>query len=141
MPLDINALRAIANQNPDKLVYVHGQSLKTTRNVAHHGAHTYQAATNAFLKACTDHYGSRMGEAIVKFLLADIEGGGFATVKIVLPKAWDSLMKERGYAPLATFRLKTDMTPDTPPVARRHRPPQGGTGPFGDRRGKSRLPR
>ena len=75
MPLDINAFRSIANQNPDKLVYVHGQSLKTTRNQERHGAHTYRAATNAFLKACTDHYGSRMGEAIVKFLLADIEGG------------------------------------------------------------------
>ena len=75
MPLDINAFRSIANQTPDKLVYVHGQSLKTTRNQERHGAHTYQAATNAFLKACTDHYGSRMGDAIVKFLQADIEGG------------------------------------------------------------------
>jgi hypothetical protein len=34
-----------------------------------------------------------------------IPGGGFATVKIQLPKAWDALMAERGYEPLANFRL------------------------------------
>jgi hypothetical protein len=34
-----------------------------------------------------------------------VPGGGFATVRIVLPKAWDALMAERGYAPLADFRL------------------------------------
>ena len=34
-----------------------------------------------------------------------VPGGGCATVRIVLPKAWDALMAERGYAPLADFRL------------------------------------
>ena len=34
-----------------------------------------------------------------------IPGGGFATIKIQLPKAWDALMAERGYEPLANFRL------------------------------------
>ena len=34
-----------------------------------------------------------------------VPGGGFATVKIRLPAAWDALMAERGYAPLSTFRL------------------------------------
>jgi len=34
-----------------------------------------------------------------------IPGGGFATIKIQLPKAWDALMAERGYEPLAKFRL------------------------------------
>ena len=68
MPLDINAFRSIANQNPDKFVYAQGETLKVSRSETRHGAHTYRAATNAFLKACTDHYGSRMGEAIVKFL-------------------------------------------------------------------------
>ena len=34
-----------------------------------------------------------------------IPGGGFATIKIQLPKAWDVLMAERGYEPLAKFRL------------------------------------
>jgi hypothetical protein len=63
-----------------------------------------------------------------------IPGGGFATVKIVLPKAWDSLMAERGYEPLAKFRLTTDMTPDTPRP--RVRPPThaGARGDFGARR-------
>ena len=34
-----------------------------------------------------------------------VPGGGFATIKIALPKAWDALMAERGYKPLAEFRL------------------------------------
>ncbi len=41
-----------------------------------------------------------------------VPGGGFATVKIALPKAWDALMAERGYKPLAEFRLATDLKPD-----------------------------
>ena len=49
-----------------------------------------------------------------------LPGGGSATVKIVLPKAWDRLMAERGYAPLASFRLKSDLKPDAPrPKVRR----------------------
>ena len=35
-----------------------------------------------------------------------VPGGGFATIKITLPKAWDALMSERGYKPLADFRLR-----------------------------------
>ena len=35
-----------------------------------------------------------------------IPGGGFATIKLQLPKAWDALMVKRGYEPLAKFRLK-----------------------------------
>ena len=60
-----------------------------------------------------------------------VPGGGFATVKIVLPKAWDSLMAARGYKPLADFRLTTDLKPDTP-TARPRRPPTH-TGDRGDR--------
>ncbi len=33
-----------------------------------------------------------------------IPGGGFATVKIKLPAAWDSLMAERGYRPLSDIQ-------------------------------------
>ena len=50
-----------------------------------------------------------------------VPGGGFATVKIILPKAWDSLMAERGYKPLADFRLATDLKPDTPQATRQNR--------------------
>ena len=32
-------------------------------------------------------------------------GGGSTTVKIELPANWDKLMSERGYKPLADFRL------------------------------------
>lgn len=51
-----------------------------------------------------------------------VPGGGFATIKIELPKAWDALMAERGYKPLADFRLKTDLKPDAPPPETRSRP-------------------
>ena len=37
-----------------------------------------------------------------------VPGGGFATVKIQLPAAWDALMAERGYKQLADFRLRAD---------------------------------
>lgn len=43
-----------------------------------------------------------------------LPGGGSVTVKIVLPAQWDALMAERGYAPLETFRIESDMKPDIP---------------------------
>ena len=62
MSIDINAFRSIANQSPDKFVYAQGDTLKASHS-------------DAFLKACVDHYGSQMGSAIVRFLQDDIEGG------------------------------------------------------------------
>lgn len=63
-----------------------------------------------------------------------VPGGGFATIKIELPKAWDSLMAERGYKPLADFRLTTDLKPDTPQTTRqnRSRPTARGEGRSGN---------
>ena len=43
-----------------------------------------------------------------------LPGGGSATVKIVLPAAWDKLMAERGYEPLKNFNLASDLKPDAP---------------------------
>mgnify|MGYP003308357832 CR=1 FL=1 len=43
-----------------------------------------------------------------------LPGGGWATVKIELPKNWDTLMSARGYAPLSTFTLTSDLKPDIP---------------------------
>ena len=43
-----------------------------------------------------------------------LPGGGSATVKISLPAKWDALMAEKGYRPLAEFRLESDMKPDVP---------------------------
>ena len=43
-----------------------------------------------------------------------LPGGGSATVKLVLPAAWDKLMEEKGYKPLKEFELKSDMRPDIP---------------------------
>jgi len=68
MPLDINAFRSIANQSSDKFVYVQGNSLKTTKNEARHGAHTYKAATDAFLAAYRQHYGEALGDALKRHL-------------------------------------------------------------------------
>ena len=65
-----------------------------------------------------------------------VPGGGFATIKIVLPKAWDSLMAERGYKPLADFRLATDLKPDTPVPTYRNRPqPMARGGAWAGQRG------
>ncbi|MBP1589522.1 MAG: hypothetical protein ILO10_04935 [Kiritimatiellae bacterium] len=43
-----------------------------------------------------------------------VPGGGFATIKLNLPAGWDALMAERGYAPLSTFYLSSDLVPETP---------------------------
>ena len=60
-----------------------------------------------------------------------LPGGGSATIKIVLPAAWDTLMAERGYAPLDSFRLTSDLKPDSPrPKVRGYTRP----GARGDRR-------
>ena len=57
-----------------------------------------------------------------------VPGGGFATIKIMLPKSWDTLMAERGYKPLADFRLTTVLKPDAPPATPRTRPRAMGRG-------------
>ena len=51
-----------------------------------------------------------------------LPGGGFATVKIELPKDWDALMAKKGYKPLKSYYLKTDIKPTQPhPNASRYR--------------------
>jgi len=51
-----------------------------------------------------------------------VPGGGFATVKIELPKNWDALMAAAGYRPLAEFRLSSDLKPlDKPQQYRNYR--------------------
>lgn len=40
-------------------------------------------------------------------------GGGYASVKIELPKKWNALMEELGYEPLESFNLKAVSTRDT----------------------------
>ena len=37
-----------------------------------------------------------------------------SSVKIRLPAKWDALMFERGYEPLAKFKLACDLAPDAP---------------------------
>ena len=78
-----------------------------------------------------------------------ILGAYLPFVKIELPKNWDNLMTARGYAPLSTFTLTSDLQPDTPkprvrpyatPGIRGDRP-QRGTRPFrrdGTREGSRR---
>ena len=70
-----------------------------------------------------------------------VPGGGFAIIKIVLPKAWDSLMAERGYKPIAEFTLMSDLKPDTPTPRTRRRPTHAGARgdrPYGQRLYKRR---
>ena len=44
-----------------------------------------------------------------------VPGGGFVSVKIELPKNWDTLMKEAGYQPLRSYYLQSDLTPASRP--------------------------
>lgn len=41
-----------------------------------------------------------------------VPGGASAIVRIELPKNWNMLMAEKGYAPLETFKLASDLKPD-----------------------------
>jgi len=51
-----------------------------------------------------------------------VPGGGFATVKIELPKNWDALASAAGYRPLAEFRLSSGLKPlDRPQQYRNYR--------------------
>ena len=54
-----------------------------------------------------------------------VPGGGFATIKIDLPKAWNRLMAERGYEPLETFFLSSELQPDAPRREGHMRPSSG----------------
>ena len=52
-----------------------------------------------------------------------VPGGGFASVKIELPKKWDELMEQAGYRPLKEFFLESDLAPaDAPRQFRNYRP-------------------
>ena len=67
-----------------------------------------------------------------------VPGGGFATVKIELPKNWDALMAAAGYKPLSEFKLTSDLKPlDKPQQYRNYRrdrrTPEAGDGQNGDR--------
>lgn len=63
-----------------------------------------------------------------------LPGGGSATVKINLPRAWDELMARRGYEPLKSFRLKTTLPPDAPRARVRGYAHPGVRGDRGNRR-------
>ena len=73
-----------------------------------------------------------------------VPGGASACVKIVLPKNWDKLMAEKGYAPLETFKIASDLKPDVPkPRVRGYdrsgvRADRGGS--RGPRRPRRRIP-
>lgn len=82
MPLDISAFRSIASQSPDKFVYAQNQTLKASRSATKHGAPSY-AAADAFIKACSDHYGKRMADAIKKYLASDGNEGKPLTARKV----------------------------------------------------------
>ena len=52
-----------------------------------------------------------------------VPGGGFASVKIELPKNWDKLMEAAGYQPLKNFYLESELTPAARPQQfRNYRP-------------------
>jgi len=63
-----------------------------------------------------------------------LPGGGSATMKIILPKAWDELMTKRGYKPLKDFYLNSEMKPDAPHRQQRGYSKPGARGDFEKRR-------
>lgn len=68
-----------------------------------------------------------------------VPGGGFASVKIELPKNWDDLMEKAGYPPLATFYLQSDLAPATSAQQFKNYRPRGNGGKvnrYRERRGK-----
>ena len=61
-----------------------------------------------------------------------VPGGGFATIKIALPKAWDALMAERGYSVPRSFA--------SPPALARRRPRRLRPGRFWSRQFSPQTP-
>jgi len=43
-----------------------------------------------------------------------VPGGGFATVRIDLPRHWNKLIERKGYAPLSSFYLESSLQPRQP---------------------------
>lgn len=69
-----------------------------------------------------------------------LPGGGFATVPIELPKNWNQLMEKKGYAPLSSCYLTSELTPGSPhPNATRYRRPNGGAAEQDDERHPSAV--
>ena len=63
MPIDINAFRAISSKaNGTDLLYVHGDSLKSTKAQGSRDIMAFKAATQAFLDAYKAHYGAALGQ-------------------------------------------------------------------------------
>ena len=75
-----------------------------------------------------DEFQRRLKEFKVDAIIAGNGGCGLCT-----PKDWNRLMAERGYAPLESFKLKSDLKPDVPrPKVRGYARP-GVRGDYGGR--------
>ena len=83
MSLDISAFRSIAAQNPDKLVYVSGEKLKSAKTQGSRGPEVFKAAVDAFIKAYTDHYGAKLGNMSRKSLQEYADGSKPLTASVV----------------------------------------------------------
>ena len=83
MPLDISAFRSIATQSPDKLVYVSGEKVKTTKTQGTRGPESFKAAVDAFIKAYGDHYGAKLGNMSRQSLQEFADGTKPLTASVV----------------------------------------------------------
>lgn len=64
-----------------------------------------------------------------------VPGGGFASIKIELPKNWDKLMEKAGYQPLKNYFLKSSLRPlSQPQQFKNYRQRRGNSGNSGKSR-------
>ncbi len=83
MPIDISAFRSIATQSPNRLVYVSGEKVKTTKTQGTRGPESFKAAVDAFIKAYGDHYGAKLGNMSRQSLQEYADGTKPLTASVV----------------------------------------------------------
>lgn len=118
MPLDIQAFRSIAAQNPDKLVFVQGESLKTASRAAQGTPEAFKAATEAFIRAYGEHYGAKLGNMSRQSLQEYADGSKPLTASVVSQmlayadgKAGDKRMVQVGDAKIDIAKVGTEKIP------------------------------
>ena len=84
MPLDFDAFRSMtANLDGGKLIYLQGDQLKSTGSASASKQTAFAAATDAFLRAYTRHYGAAIGDAARRFLEQDDNAGKPLSASVV----------------------------------------------------------
>ena len=107
MALDISAFRSIAAQNPDRLVYVSGQKLKSAKTQATRGPEAFKAAVDAFVKALRKIYKGYLDRTfpLLQNYAVSIPPGGRTDALVQTVITW-----QMGDRQLRTRGLEADQT-------------------------------